>query len=185
LHDKFNLNIHSIAVDLAAGLEYSLIKFYANYNSLNGHVELFNIAGNIKNPQAEDVNSILSELHEENVDYSNDKQPDKLAMRTFEYKLDTTYWNKPFLNIPTKFTECFGEHGDIVLVEIYLRDILVHKLEVLINRKAVTNGTPRFYFPTTTSGNIFQEWKHNNFREGDILAVSIIDKNHISLCGPG
>jgi hypothetical protein len=181
LHDKFNLNIHSLAVDLSAGLEYSLIKFYANYNSINGHVELFNIAGNIKNPKAEDTKAILSELHDELADYSNVESPDNTALGTFEYILDKTYWNKPYLNIPSKFTECFGEHGDIVLVEIFMTNNLVHKLEVLVNRKAVANGTPRLYFPAPNSGNLYQEWKQKNFREGDILTVTIIQKNHISI----
>ncbi len=180
LHDKINLNIHSIEVDLAAGLEYSLIQFYAKYNSSNGHVNLFNIAGNPKNSQNENMEVILGEIRDESIDYLNEDNQAGAVVQYFEYKLDKTYWNNPNVNIPLKFQDGFGQHGDIVSVDFFNQKKLVHQLEVIINRNAVSNAAPRLHFPMKNGVNYFQDWKHQYFQKGDTLTVSIMGRNHLS-----
>jgi len=180
LHDKINLNIHSIEVDLAAGLEYSLIQYYANYNFSQGHVNLFNIAGNKNNPQNENVEVVFSEMHEENIDYPVVENQDNPIVHTFDYSLGKTYWNHPYLNIPTRFEGLFGRHGDVVAVDFFHGGELIRQLEVVIDRNAANNSTPRLYFPTRNGVNFFQDWKHGNFMEGDTIAVTIVNRNHLS-----
>jgi hypothetical protein len=180
LHDKINLNIHSIEVDLAAGLEYSLIQFYANYNFSQGHVNLFNIAGNKNNPQNENVEVVFTEMHEENIDYPVDENQDNPVVQTFDYSLGKTYWNHPYLNIPTRFEGLFGRHGDVVAVDFFHGGELIRQLEVVIDRNAVNNSAPRLYFPTRNGVNFFQDWKHDHFREGDTMSVTIVGRNHLS-----
>jgi hypothetical protein len=180
LHNKINLNIHSIEVDLAAGLEYSLIQHYANYNFLQGHVNLFNIAGNRNNPQNENVEVVLTEMQEESIDYPLDDTLDGAEIQTFDYVLSRTYWNQPYLNIPIRFQELFGKHGDLVAVDFFRHGKLVHQLEVVINRNAVINSAPRFYFPMRNGVNFFQDWKHAHFREGDTMSVKIVGRNRLS-----
>lgn len=180
LHDKINLNIHSIEVDLAAGLEYSLIQYYANYNFSQGHVNLFNIAGNKNNPQNENVEVVFSEMHEENIDYPVVENQDNPIAQTFDYSLGKTYWNHPYLNIPTRFEGLFGRHGDVVAVDFFLGGELIRQLEVVIDRNAANNSAPRLYFPTRNGVNFFQDWKHRNFMEGDTIAVTIVNRNHLS-----
>ena len=180
LHDKINLNIHSIEVDLAAGLEYSLIQFYANYNTTNNHVNLFNIAGNPKNTQSQNIEEILCDIGEEIIDYKIEDNQPETVIQYFEYKLDKTYWNNPYINIPLKFQDLFGQHGDIVTVDFFQQKKLVQQLEVIINRNAVNNAAPRLYFPTRNNVNFFQDWKHHFFQKGDTLTVSIVSRNHLS-----
>lgn len=180
LHDKININIHSIEVDLAAGLEYSLIQFYAKYNSSNSHVNLFNIAGNPKNTQNENMEDVLCEKREESIDYLKEDNQTGAVVQYFEYKLDKTYWNNPYVNIPLKFQDRFGQHGDIVTVDFFQQNKLVQQLEVLINRNAVPNAAPRLHFPMKNGVNYFQDLKHQYFQERDILTVSIMGRNHIS-----
>jgi hypothetical protein len=180
LHDKINLNIHSIEVDLAAGLEYSLIQYYANYNAANNHSKLFNIAGNPKNNQNQNIEDILCEIREESMDYKKEDNQPETVVQYFEYKLDKTYWNNPYVNIPLKFQDRFGQHGDIVTVDFFQQKKLVQRLEVIINRNAVTNAAPRLYFPTRNDVNFFQDWKHQYFQKGDTLTVSIVSRNHLS-----
>lgn len=180
LHDKINLNIHSIEVDLAAGLEYSLIQYYANYNAANNHSKLFNIAGNPKNNQNQNIEDILCEIREESMDYKKEDSQPETVVQYFEYKLDKTYWNNPYVNIPLKFQDRFGQHGDIATVDFFQQKKLVQRLEVIINRNAVNNAAPRLYFPTRNDVNFFQDWKHQYFQKGDTLTVSIVSRNHLS-----
>jgi len=180
LHDKINLNIHSIEVDLAAGLEYSLIQYYANYNFSQGHINLFNIAGNTNNPQNQNVEIVFTEMREESIDYPLDENQNKPVVQTFDYSLGKTYWNHPYLNIPTRFEGQFGKHGDVVRVDFFLHGELVRQLEVVIDRTSVKNSAPRCYFPMRNGVNFFQDWKHNHFQEGDSITVTIVGRNHLS-----
>ena len=40
----------------------------------------------------------------------------------------------------------FGDHNDEVIVDFIKNKELINSLNVLINRKAVANGSPRLYF---------------------------------------
>ena len=180
LHDKINLNIHSIEVDLAAGLEYSLIQYYSDYNFSLGHVNLFNIAGNKNNPQNENVEVVFTELQEESIDYPVDENQENRVVLKFDYSLGKTYWNQPYLNIPARFEGLFGMHGDVVAVDFFHGGDLIRQLEVVINRTAVNNSAPRLYFPTRNGVDFFQDWKHGNLMEGDTIAVTIVGRNHLS-----
>jgi hypothetical protein len=178
LHDKINLNIHSIEVDLAAGLEYALIQYYANYNSLQGHPNLFNIAGNLNNPENENIEVVISQIQEENSIYP-EFVDQGFELKKFVYKLGTTYWEKPYVNIPVEFGNLFGLDGDVVAVDFIQEGHFLYQVQVKINRTATNNGAPRLYFPMRNGTNYFQNWKHTNFSEGDAVIVKIIERNHL------
>lgn len=182
LTDQLNLLVQNIELDLAAGLEYSLISYYADYNSQQGHPELINIAGN-KNYKISNVKELEElaklEKEEEEESYCLQNPPEQtLKNKTFSYSLNKTYWESPFLNIPSNLSEYFGDNGDTAVFHFYKNKSLVKSIPVIINRNAVKNGSPRFYL-NGIDGKWFQEWKHLNFEKGENINVSVISENNL------
>lgn len=182
--DVLNLMIKDIELDLAAGLEYSLINYYAEYNEQYGHSPLINIAGNknFKSSRTEKLEELIkTEKVEEDEDYQvqNDLILYDKAIE-FPHLLGDFYWNNPFFNIPSKYADCFGDHGDTAVFHFYKNNILLKSIPVNINRNAVTNHSPRFYF-SGMSGKWFQEWKHQNFTKGSTINVNITAKNNLAI----
>jgi hypothetical protein len=183
LNDVFNLNIHSLSIDFAAGLEYSLIEYYNQYNFNNNHPPLQNIAGN-NNYNNKINNSELNTLEinavvEENEIYIDESSDYSKTKGVFDYKLGKTYWDNPFINIPVKYSDLFGGQDSAVKVDFIKNNQLIKSIIVLVNRNAVANKAPRLYFGKTEEGDWFQSWKHMNFREGDSTLIYILGKNHI------
>jgi hypothetical protein len=183
LSDFFNMELHGLHIDISAGLEYSLIDFYAGYNAENNHPPLQNIAGNRNYLaiRAENVEEVAdADRNEEEENYINDQGNNNPLpiLHSFEQELGTTYWNNPFINIPTRFSVLFGQTGENVLIDIYNGDQLIRQLSVLINREAVPNRSPRLIL-TGESGRWFQNWKRSNYYEGGVMMIDIVGRNQI------
>ena len=196
LSDRLALNMHGLHVDVAAGLEYSLIEYYCLYNKENGHDPLLNIAGNTCRQEVEinmsepDVTSQLAELEEENMDYGDHSAPNAIAPSAVNADCGTlpckysflltnkTYWPLPVFNVPIAYQRHFGVHGDIVQVD--LTGVGAATVDVRINRTANQNQTPRLYF-SENAGVAYQHWKQSNHSQGDSVTVELIEYNHVRL----
>lgn len=200
LPDRHGMQLHGIDLDIAAGLEYSLIDYYCRYNRDNDHRVLFNIAGNscIKKAgivtQAVGSNLALQEAQEEDADYS-DLETDSVHTQgtrkispsgdcrslpcMFDFVLTPkVYWPLPVFNVPVHCQHHFGPHGDVLRVDLPGNE--PESIDVFVNRTANPNETPRIYF-SGQNGSIYSSWKKANHREGETINVEILDKNHIVL----
>jgi hypothetical protein len=181
LPDNFNMMMHSLHIDIAAGLEYSLIRFYKEYNEINNHQPLQNIAGNIRILNNLDVlDNQNADMVEENLDYLEPLIPGdpENINNSFNYTLGTTYWRYPIINIPASYAHFLGEHGDTAIVDFYDNNILLRSIQAQINRRAVPNGTPRLYF-NGDNGTWFQQFKHTRFEENDVFQIGIQGTNRL------
>jgi hypothetical protein len=187
LTDIINLNLHSLFIDVAAGLEYSLIEFYQEFNNKNNHPPLQNIAGNKKLISLDTETSELLEIEEKIEEEKKYNLETKLDIATtflgsFEQNLDkTTYWDYSFINIPTKLSEYFGQADETVSLSIVSFDgKIINELSLPINRTANITNTPRLHIQGQ-DGKWFQEWKHLNFTKNDKLKFDILSKNTIAI----
>ena len=176
------MNLHNLHIDIAAGLEYSLIEYYCNYNSQNQHPSLLNIAGN-RNYTSRSTN--IPELqnieeNEEELQYLPELTtfPPYTILCQFSQNLMSTYWNNAYINIPNRFSEYFTNHGDVTTLSIVRNNILIRQFTLSINRNATINGSPRFYI-TGEDGHWFQNWKHSNYTENGTITFNIISQNNI------
>ncbi len=169
LNNIYNLNIRELEIDIAAGLEYSLINYYANFNLNNNFPSLLNIAGNSNNITIEAQNNIPEEIEMEELN------------ENFSYNLNlNTYWNTPNINIPLNLEQFFGEHNEEVIIEFYQNDNLVNRFNELINRNATQNGSPRIYI-RGQNGRWFMNWKHEFFNQNSIINIKITDRNKLQI----
>ena len=177
--DHFNMCTNNLYIDIAAGLEYSLISYYKDYNEKYKHPPLLNIAGNDNYVRTNETSiDILEkeEKNEENETYIVIEPINSDYTDSFNYVLNSTYWESPFINIPTKFSSNFGEHQETVTLHIFENSILIKSITSNINRNAVKNGTPRLFFKSD-DGKWFQEWKHKNYNEGASIEIGIPSEN--------
>jgi hypothetical protein len=199
LPNRHGLQMHGILLDVAAGLEYSLIDYYCCYNRDQGHRPLFNIAGNKyrednAHKSEEDAPvAIQLEAQEENTDYaesSSDQDagavlpggtPALLSLPcSFTYQLtQKTYWPLSVFNVPSRFQKYFGSHGDVLQVELTGHKSV--KMQVYIDRNAnqVTH-TPRIYFCGPNRA-LYENWKRENHAVGDTVTVEVVGRNRIRL----
>jgi len=169
LNNIYNLNIRDLEIDIAAGLEYSLINYFANFNSNNNFPSLLNIAGNYSNFIEENQSEIEEIIEPEEFD------------ENFAYNLClNTYWNTPNINIPQNLEYLFGSHNEEVIIEFYLNDILVNQFNELIKRNANLNGSPRIYI-RGENGRWFMNWKRENFNQNSIINIKITNRNRIKI----
>ena len=100
LNNVLNLSLRELDIDIAAGLEYSLIAYYSLFNSENNLPELLNRAGNYKKIVLS--TSDITEDPEENIDYLDLISNPRIENVSFEYDLSTnTYWDTTNINVPT------------------------------------------------------------------------------------
>jgi hypothetical protein len=184
--DVLNMSLMGMEVDVAAGLEYSLILYYVKYNADVGHFPLENIAGvpPVKGaplpPPVIDVDG--EEIAQEAVDQPDNNQA---PIAQFNHNLKETFWNNRFLNIPVDCERYFGAHnGDALFEFVDIEGNLIRSFSVRINRTANLNGTPRFYIPAGADGDWYQQWKHNHFLLGGVIPVEIVAQNHIRFRTP-
>lgn len=188
LPDIFNISLHELSLDVAAGLEYALIDYYRSHNAENGHAPLQNIAGNInyiEYGQVQQQALEIAEANEENHQYIQEPtvvRPYEV-LATFHQTLSQTYWNGPYINIPANHNHLFGQHGETATTTIVNGETIEQQLNLLINRNANANGTPRFYIPGA-DGHWFQAWKHEHFTMGDNIEMLIIGENQILIKTP-
>ena len=162
--DHFGMSAHGLHIDVAAGLEKSLIRHYATFNREVGHGDLINKAGNKWEPGTADTT----------------KSTSAAPSSTFEYHLGKTYWRIPSINVPSNLSARFGPDGAVATAELMTSGQVVSTLQTDIDRTANSNGSPRLYF-AGDEGEEFQRWKHENFKEGDCLQVTIIGDDHIQV----
>lgn len=184
LPDLFNMSLHDLHIDVSAGLEYSLIDYYCNFNQINNHPALLNIAGNSNytSLNANRQELIVIESGEEETQYIQEETsfPAYNVMGQFHQTLAKTYWNSPYINIPKNLSNYFTEHGDSTTLTILQNDNIVRQFSLIINRNATENGSPRFYFPGE-DGRWFQQWKRSSYRENDTITFSILGNNTLAI----
>ncbi len=184
LSEIYNLNLHNLYIDVAAGLEYALIEYYQNYNSSKNHPPLLNIAGNkqyviSENQQSE--NLAIEEKKEEELQYSEELivLPKTPIVGSFEQRLSLqTYWENPSINVPIEFSELFTDHDDMATLIIKKNDKIIKAFSIRINRTANANKTPRLYI-LGIDGKWFQSWKQNNFTRNDTIKFKITAENNL------
>jgi hypothetical protein len=169
LNNIYNLNIRELEIDIAAGLEYSLISYFANFNLNNNFPSLLNIAGNNNNLLVNIPNEIQEIV-----------EPEELN-ENFAYNLNSsTYWNTSNINVPKNLEHLFGDHNEEVIIEFYLNDTLVNRFNELINRNATQNGSPRIYI-RGENGRWFINWKHEFFNQNSSINIKITDRNRLKI----
>jgi len=184
LSNTVQLNLHSLFIDVAAGLEYSLIDYYQEFNEINNHPPLQNIAGNKKYVLmniVDDENLELEEKIEEDKQYTNESisYVEQEVLASFEQSLSRpTYWNFSFINIPTIHQELFGDSNEEVTLSIIENNLIIKEFSLQINRTANTTGTPRLYIPGI-DGQWYQDWKHNNYDRNGSILFKIIGRNRM------
>lgn len=184
LSDIFNLQMHGLHVDLAAGLEYALIEYYCTYNSTNNHPPLQNIAGNPNRHLAniEPTELEIIENNEEEQIYTTqvNNEINLRPIHSFSQSLSSTYWNYPYINVPSHANNFFGVNGETAILSIYQNNQLINQFQLTINRTANTNGSVRFYIPGDF-GILFQNWKHANYQQGEVINFDILGENNFAI----
>jgi hypothetical protein len=184
LTEAINLSLYSLFIDVAAGLEYSLIEYYQTFNSKNNHPPLQNIAGNKNHIQINELKIETLEIEEKVEEDKQYKLEDLIfdipkTIEKFEQDLGrSTYWDFPTINIPTEFSQYFGNHEEVACLTIIEKEKLQKEFSVKINRTAVKNGTPRLYV-SGNDGRWFQDWKHINFKRDGKIVFHIISLNKL------
>ncbi len=169
--DHFNMSTHDLHIDLAAGIEMSLIRYYARYNRDVGHLALLNIDGNDL-PASIPGTSPSAQIEAQPIE--SDKS------NYFLYRLGKTYWNYPSINVPKEFDDFFGPHGSLASADLVVQGKVVGSLQTEINRTANLNGTPRLYF-SGEAGTELQNWKREHFNEGDEIEIVVVGCDHVRL----
>lgn len=190
LTDRLAMSIQGLHLDVAAGLEYSLISYYCSFNLECNHHALENIAGNsqyrnvIPENQAPFEEAIADQEAAENANYlgaQNQIAEAQPALTTFTFELtEKAYWPLPVFNVPRACEQFFGVQGDVVDVELVDAEGIVTSTQTTINRTANPNHTPRLYFGGE-QGSTYRLWKSSNFHQGDPVTVDILGHNHIRL----
>ena len=148
------LKLGDFDINLAIGLEASLIKFYnAEWNIRERRIEILvdDIENNeiIQNNAIDQDNTIINEnpIHE----------------IRFSINLVQSYFSNGFINIPREYSELFGEDGQ----ELILNFSGDQKLTRIARR--INNGLPRIYI-----GVDFKNWLITNYNVGDVLHLTKI-----------
>lgn len=183
LPDIFSMSMHGLHIDVSAGLEYALIDYYRMHNQEMNHPPLQNIAGN-SGYQTQNTIDLARIEHAEVVEEEGlyVQEPINLpayeVLDQFTQNLATTYWRDPFINIPRRLSQYFGNHNETTSLTIAQNGQILRQFTLQINRQAVSNGSPRFYIPGQ-DGNWFQNWKHENFEFNADLIIKIIGHNEL------
>lgn len=185
LPDVFNMQLHDLHVDVAKGLEYSLINYYVTYNDANNHPSLENIDGNpnYNIQEIPNVNQLVdAERNEEEQEYLNNQVTNNNlpVIDNFNQVLGVTYWRYPYINIPTYLGNYFGETGETVEISVFVNETRTLLFTATINREANPNSSPRLYLPGD-DGHNFQDWKHSNFNQGDAIPFQITGVNQLTI----
>ena len=157
------------ALDLAAGLEDSLIRhFQPSWNGkdrvLTETAELEEIATEVESDDEE-----ISPAVEVLSPVANDEQ-------RFTISLSPTYFDRGMLNPGTEASRYLGDHGDLVKVILGKEGSINSKL----NRTANVNGSVRVVGNNSLIADFFQR----HFRAGDIAEGRVLDRSTILLSEP-
>ena len=173
--DAYSITMHKLKIDLPAGVEYALIEYYSDYNKENKHPPLLNISGNKKYNKTD-----VSDQMEEDQDYEVPEGDLNTNLGTFDYELRATYWNTTNINIPTRYSDLFGNQGSIAILALKQGNNVFKSFQIPINRNANVNGSPRLYI-SGKEGKWFQDWKHKNYQQNDVITITIRGRNLITI----
>ena len=148
------LKLGDFDINLAIGLEASLIKFYnAEWNIRERRIEI--LVDDIENNEIIQNNAI-----DQNNTIINEKPIHEIR---FSINLVQSYFSNGFINIPREYSELFGEDGQ----ELILNFAGDQKLTRIARR--INNGLPRIYI-----GVDFKNWLITNYNVGDVLHLTKI-----------
>jgi hypothetical protein len=206
MSDRFLFSMHDLHVDIAAGLEYSLIAYYREYNHRVGHPRLLNKAGNPKHkdqqkaPTAAEIRKSAQEeaadrIEEEKLYVPTAPPPEIPAnaagealppapLCQFDFELtEKVYWPIEVINVKKRCERFFGPHGDVVRVDLVDAHGMTQTVSVSIDRNANLNHTPRLPFAADATGarDAYRAWKLAHRVVGATVTVLVVGQNHIRL----
>jgi hypothetical protein len=163
LPDNGLLNYGGFSINLAAGLEDSLIEHLSPPWNDSGVKQKQKQKQKQKTESevASQTNTITS------IKLSNNDVP------AFELKLGKAYYNQGFFNVPIALSNNFASHSEEI--EIYT-GANEEPIIGYINRTANTNSTPRIM-----GGKDLRNWIMSNFKLGEHFKVNINTTNSVTL----
>ena len=102
-----------------------------------------------------------------------EKKKKSYMIDEFIVNIGFAYYNSGFFNVRKKYSEKFGEHRTPIKVQLGEEKSII---EGYVNRTANTNKTPRIML-----GKSYTNWMKENFKEGDVMKVKIINSNTLIL----
>lgn len=175
--NKGLLQYQGLEINLAAGLEESLIRRIAEVLHNNQEEYLWNID---HNPYREitviDVAAAIADEHVADA-LTYEAVPDVHLHQPHPFpttlELTAKYMRAPFINIKREGAMILGANRESVLVQLGAEGLV---LEAVIGRTTNSNGSPRIYL-----GKKYLEWLQANHREGDNLQIQILGPYGIKL----
>ena len=159
LVDEGKFKLGDFKINLAAGLEYTLI-----YET---HPE-WNLLG--KRKIEENKRSYTEELIELNNSITMPNQ----TLNPIDITLGKTYYEKGFFNVPIQSSDLFGNHNAKIKIQLGSNpnNIIPGRIDRVSNKK----GVPRIH-----GKDKLIEWIQGNFNEDDTMKVDILSKDSIRL----
>jgi hypothetical protein len=154
--DQANLTYRGIIINLAAGIEDSLISEFCPDWNITGKITTTKPERKVGHKTV-NLNQIINE-----------------SLNSFSVVIGKAYYNDGFFNVRVKHSDIFGE--DLSKIWIQLGDNANNLIEGYVNRTANRNGTPRIM-----AGKKFRHWIHENFKQGDIFRVRILKSDFINI----
>lgn len=169
-----------LQLDVAAGLELSLVKAAAQYHRENRLEPLWNIRGNRYFNQALEIPVQIGAAHElleEDQNYLEQNLP--VNQRQYpldvEVTLNYTYFNKGLFNLPVRVTDLVGRNRESITVDL-VGGGFEPIIDRFIDRTTNSNRTPRFYL-----GSCFKDWAEEKYQQGERFVVRILSPTHLQL----
>ncbi len=111
-----------------------------------------------------------------NTNYRNPSLND--TTDSFIVTIGKAYYFDGFFNVRVKHSELFGKDLSDILIQLG-ENSEIYCQGAYVNRTANTNKTPRIM-----AGKVYRNWIKENFVQGDIFKVRIIESNYIILSKP-
>jgi hypothetical protein len=157
LTDNGLLKFGDFRINIAAGLEDTLIaeiKPEWNYNGKN--------------------NILKAKINRKIMKPKQNNFEDGSKTNSFIVTIGQAYYNDGFFNVRVKHSELFG--GDKSPIKIQLGENSNKIISGYVNRTANNNGTPRIM-----AGQEYTKWMKENFQQGDVFKVDMINSDYIKL----
>lgn len=155
-------------IDLAAGLEDSLIKaFNPPWNGRASQASKTPISEDAEREKAEEPEIVQD-------DFPTAPAASASGLADFQIKLGTTYYKQGFINPGVEASRYLGDDGEAVIIQFADGTDPVHSF---IDRTANPNKSVR-----VVGGNRqIAEWFRANFSQGDIVHGQVVDAHAIRL----
>jgi hypothetical protein len=170
-----HLQYQQFSIDLAAGLENSLISYINPPWNGGGSRKITEEAE--RELEESKIYEAESKILPENEIGNHENLSLKNLIVDFKIVLKSTYWSQGFINPGVAVSKRIGRDGEAIRIDLGNDgNFTISK----INRTANSNRSPRFI-----GGNReIAEWFKKNFKQGDVVEASIIDANHVFLHSP-